>query len=219
MDKPKRLKEQLDEFDAANKKVKFTFGTLVVTGWCVFLIIIATFTQIDFSHYMPGTLDPMKGSLLTIKHYSYIPQIPVILFIAALIGKRFGIASVVIYILLGLTVFPIFALGGGITYLFQYSFGYIIAYIPAIFVTAFILQNQFTYGRIAKATFFGVLTIHIIGIFYLILMAIIYKDPFSNVLGWISMQSGIKIIYDYIFGFLAILFAKPVRYILWVSMA
>ena len=33
MDKPKRLKEQLDEFDAANKKVKFTFGTLVVTGW------------------------------------------------------------------------------------------------------------------------------------------------------------------------------------------
>ena len=125
----------------------------------------------------------------------------------------------IIYILLGLTVFPIFALGGGITYLFQYSFGYIIAYIPAIFVTSFILQNQFTYGRIAKAALFGVLTIHIIGIFYLVLMAIIYKDPFSNVLGWISMQSGVKIIYDYIFGFLAILLAKPVRYILWVSMA
>ena len=107
MDKPKRLKEQLDEFDAANKKVRFTFGTLVVTGWCVFLIIIATFTQIDFSHYMFGTLDPLKGSIITVKNYSYIPQIPVILFIAALIGKRFGIAAVVIYILLGLTIFPI----------------------------------------------------------------------------------------------------------------
>ena len=219
MDKPKRLREQLDEFDAANKKVKFTFGTLVVTGWCVFLIIIATFTQIDFSHYMIGTLDPVKGPLITIKNYSYIPQIPVILFIAALIGKRFGIAAVTIYIVLGLSVFPLFALGGGITYLFQYSFGYIIAYIPAIFVTAFVLQNQFSYGKVAKAAFFGVLTIHLIGIFYLILMAIIHKDPFSNVLGWISMQSGIKIIYDYIFGFLAILLAKPARYILWLSMA
>ena len=186
MDKPKRLKEQLDEFDAANKKVRFTFCTLFVSGWCVFLIIIATFTQIDFSHYMFGTLDPLKGSIITVKNYSYIPQI---------------------------------ALGGGITYLFQYSFGYIIAYIPAIFITAFILQNQFSYGKIAKATFFGVLTIHLIGIFYLVLMAIIHKDPFANVIGWISMQSGIKIVYDYIFGFLAILLAKPVRHILWLSMA
>ena len=168
---------------------------------------------------MFGTLDPLKGSIITVKNYSYIPQIPVILFIAALIGKRFGIAAVVIYILLGLTIFPIFALGGGITYLFQYSFGYIIAYIPAIFITAFILQNQFSYGKIAKATFFGVLTIHLIGIFYLVLMAIIHKDPFANVIGWISMQSGIKIVYDYIFGFLAILLAKPVRHILWLSMA
>lgn len=219
MDNPKRLKEQLEEFNANNKNVKFTFGTLVVTGWCVFLIIIATFTQIDFSHYMFGTIDPMKGPLITIKNYSYIPQIPIILFIAALIGKRFGIAAVTIYIALGLTIFPIFALGGGLTYLFQYNFGYILAYIPAVFITSFMLQNKFTYGRIAKAAFWGVITIHTIGIFYLILMAIIHKDSFSDVAGWITMQSGIKIIYDYIFGFLAILIAKPVRYILWISMA
>ena len=60
MDKPKRLKEQLDEFDAANKKVRFTFGTLVVTGWCVFLIIIATFTQIDFSRRFRYTFGKLQ---------------------------------------------------------------------------------------------------------------------------------------------------------------
>ena len=81
----KRLKEELDAFNAENKKLKITFGTLVVMGWCVFLIIIATFTQLDFSHYVPGSLNPADPSFLKLKHCVYIPQIPVIFFIAALI--------------------------------------------------------------------------------------------------------------------------------------
>ena len=216
MNEQKRLREQLEEFNAANKKVRFTFGTLVVTGWCVFLIIIATFTQFNFSHYV--LTNPSSGSWWALKNYSYIPQIPIILFIAALIGKRFGILAVTIYIALGLALFPLFALGGGLPYLFEYSFGYIIAYIPAIFVTSFVLQNKFTYGNIAKAAFFGTITIHLIGIFYLILMAIIHRDTFSSVSDWISIQSGVKMVYDFIFGFLAILLAKPVRQILWITM-
>ena len=46
----KRLKEELDAFNAENKKLKITFGTLVVMGWCVFLIIIATFTPVSYTH-------------------------------------------------------------------------------------------------------------------------------------------------------------------------
>lgn len=218
MTKTKRLKEQLEDFKAANKKVRFTLGTLVVTCWCVFLIIIATFTQLDFSHYMIGSLNPASDSFLTLKSYSYVPQLPVIFFIAALIGKRFGILSVMIYIILGLTLFPLFALGGGLGYIFQYNFGYIIAYIPAIYIVAFLLKDKFSYGNIAKASLLGVLTIHIIGIFYLMLMAIIHRDAFANVAAWVYMQSGVKMIYDFIFGFLAILFAKPVRQILWLCM-
>lgn len=214
----KRLKEQLDEFNAANKRVKFTLGTLLVTAWCIFLIIIATFTQLDFSHYVIGSLDPTSADFIKLKSYSYVPQIPVIFFIAALIGKRFGILAVSIYIILGLAGFPLFALGGGITYLFEYNFGYILAYIPAIFIVAFLIKDKLSYGNIAKASLLGVLTIHTIGIFYLILMAIIHQDSFSNVTGWITMQSGIKMVYDFIFGFLAILISKPIKQILWLSM-
>lgn len=214
----KRLKEELDAFNAENKKLKITMGTLVVMGWCVFLIIIATFTQIDFSHYIIGSFNPSDESFLKLKHYAYIPQVPVILFIAALIGKRFGITAVLIYIIMGLTFFPIFALGGGIGYIFEYNFGYILAYIPAIFIVSFMLKDKFNYASIAKADILGVLTIHIIGVFYLILMAIIHKDPFSQVTGWIVMQSGIKMIYDFVFGYLAILLSKPIKQILWLSM-
>lgn len=218
MNNTKRLKQELEDFNAANKKTRLTLGTLVVMGWCVFLIVIATFTQIDFSHYMIGLPDPASGKFLFLKHYSYVPQVPVIFFIAALIGKRFGILSVVIYILLGLFAFPIFALGGGIKYLFEYNFGYILAYIPAIFIVAFLLKDKFSYGNITKASLLGVLTIHIVGVFYLMLMAIIHRDAFSNVAGWIYMQSGVKMVYDFVFGFLAILLSRPVKQILWISM-
>lgn len=214
----KRLREELDDFNAENKKLRITFGTLVVMGWCVFLIIIATFTQFDFNHYIINSINPADSHFLKLKHCVYIPQIPIILFIAALIGSRFGITSVIIYIILGLTFFPIFALGGGISYLFQYNFGYILAYIPAVFIVSFLLKDKFSYANITKATIMGVLTIHIIGIFYLILMAIIHRDPFTEVMSWITMQSGTKMIYDFVFGYLAILFSKPVKHILWLSM-
>lgn len=214
----KRLREELDTFNAENKKLKITMGTLVVMGWCVFLIIIATFTQFDFNHYIFGSINPTDSDFLKMKHCVYIPQVPIILFISALIGSRFGITSVLIYIILGLTFFPIFALGGGIGYLFQYNFGYILAYIPAVFIVSFLLKDKFSYLNIAKATIMGVLTIHIIGIFYLILMAIIHQDPFSEVASWITMQSGTKMIYDFIFGYFAILLSKPVKQILWLSM-
>ncbi len=219
MDKTKRLREQLEEFNAANKNIKFTFGTLVVTAWCVFLIVIATFTRIDFSHYMLGLHGLSTGSFVKVLSYSYVPQVPVIFFIAALIGNRFGILSVLIYITLGLTLFPIFALGGGLNYVFQYNFGYILAYIPAIYIVSFMLKDKFSYGNIAKATLLGVLTIHIIGVFYLILMAIIHHDSFANVTSWMFMQSGMKLIYDFIFGFLALWISKPVKHILWLSMS
>lgn len=213
----KRLRDELDAFNAENKKLKITMGTLVVMGWCVFLIIIATFTQFDFNHYMLS-LPPHDGSFFKLKHCVYIPQVPIIFFIAALIGKRFGTTSVLIYIILGLSFFPIFALGGGIGYIFQYNFGYILAYLPAVFIVAFMLKDKFNYLTIAKATILGVLTIHIIGVFYLILMAIIHQDSFSNVAGWIVMQSGAKIIYDFVFGYFAILLSKPIKQILWLSM-
>ena len=214
----KRLKDELDAFNAENKKLKITMGTLVVMLWCVFLIVIATFTQLDFSYYFPSGWNPAAPDFLKLKHCIYIPQIPVIFFIAALIGKRFGILAVSLYIILGLTLFPIFALGGGPGYIFEYNFGYILAYIPAVFIVAFSLKDKFNYATIAKATVLGLLTIHIIGIFYLVLMAIIHQDPFSHVLNWITMQSGTKMVYDFVFGYLAILISKPVKQILWISM-
>jgi biotin transport system substrate-specific component len=222
----KRIKKQLSKFKYENQPLRLNLGVLILTGLCTFLIVVATFTQFDFHHFiLPFDsfkyfgADFKNPSVMAhfIKHYRYIPQIPAIMFIAALLGRRFGIASVLIYILIGLFLAPVFALGGGLEYVFQYGFGYIIAYIPAVFFAGSILKSGLTYRNIAQATLVGVVTVHFVGILYMLFIATLHKESYTMISGWICAQSGTKIIYDYLFGFIAMVLAKYTKKILWVA--
>ncbi len=222
----KRIETQLNKFKYQNQPLNFNIGVLTLTCLCSFLIVIATFTQFDFKHFIiPFDFINYLGKNLKdpavmphfIKHYRYIPQIPTIMFIVALLGRRFGIASVSIYIAAGLFLAPVFALGGGISYVFQYGFGYILGYIPAVFFAGSILRSGLTYRNMAQATLVGVLTIHIIGVLYMLFIATIQQETSSMILGWISAQSGVKIIYDLLFGFIGMVVAKWVKKLLWVA--
>ena len=122
----KRVAKQINSFKYKGEPIRITMGTLVLTGLCVLLIIVATFTQVTLKHpYIPFdtlsflAVETNETEILHhfIKSYKYIPQIPVVFFIVALMGRKFGILSIILYIILGLFV-PVFALGGGISYLF-----------------------------------------------------------------------------------------------------
>ena len=139
----KRISKQLNSFKYKGEPIKITLGTLLLTALCILLLIVATFTQVTLKHlYIPmDALDFLGKDLSSMeilchftKTYRYIPQIPTIFFIVALLGRKFGILAICGYIILGM-FFPIFALGGGLSYLFEYGFGYILAFIPAIFFT------------------------------------------------------------------------------------
>lgn len=222
----KRIESQLKKFRYDNQPLRLNLATLVLTGICSFLIVVATFTQFDFTHiiipldafsYIGANFkDPAVYSHF-LKHYRYIPQIPMIMFIVALLGRRFGITSVSLYIIVGLFFAPVFALGGGLGYVFQYGFGYILAYIPAVFFAGSILKSGLTYRNMAQATVVGVLTIHLVGILYMLFIATIQKESSALILGWISAQSGAKIIYDLILSFIAMVFAKLTKKVLWFA--
>ncbi len=222
----KRIEKQLNKFRYQNQPLNLNLGVLILIGICSFLIVIATFTQFDFNHFiLPLNAfsylgDDLKNPSVMahfIKHYRYIPQIPVIMFIVALLGRKFGITSILIYILVGLFFAPVFALGGGFKYFFQYGFGYILAYVPAVFFAGSILTSGLTYRNMAQATLVGVLTIHIFGILYMLFIATLQRENASLILGWISAQSGAKILYDLLFGFIAMVLAKYTKKALWVA--
>lgn len=222
----KRIEKQLNSFKYKGEPIKITLGTLVITALCVLLIIVATFTQVTIYHpYLPldtfGFLsqnpDSYDISQHFIKKYQYIPQIPVVFFIVSLMGRRFGMLAVIGYIILGL-FFPIFALGGGLSYLFEYGFGYILAFLPAIFFAGTLLKTKPDFLRILMIAAIGVITIHILGVLYMLFIATLRHAPMNLISNWISSQSGIQVFYDIFFTVVGIYLGRQARKLLWIVM-
>lgn len=210
----KRVKAGIKKFHSENGRIRFCLGTLALVFFCVVLLIIATFTQIKMNFNIPTEVG--LGNYLK---FEYIPQIPVVIFIAALLGECWGLLVILIYIFLGLTPwFPIFALGGGLSYVFQYNFGYIFAYIFAVILTAGELKKNNSILTLIKAVLYGVLSVHVIGTIYMAIVALFRHDSIYFVSNWIYYQSLSKILYDIVFGILALLVAKGCRKILWLIM-
>lgn len=222
----KRLAKHLKKYAYTNQPLRWNLCTMILTGLCTFLIVVATFTQFDFNHFiLPWDFMSYFGQNFHnpaimghfLKHYRYIPQIPVIMFIAALLDRKFGIISVLLYILTGLFVAPVFALGGGIEYVLEYGFGYILGYIPAMFFAGSILKSGLTFRNMAQSTIVGVLTIHLCGIIYMLFIGAFHRDSFTTIWGWIVAQSGTKILYDLLFAFIAMSLAKVAKKFLWIA--
>ena len=222
----KRISKQLNSFKYKGEPIKITIGTLLLTVFCILLLIVATFTQLTFSHfYLPFdtfsflSQNHSEQELMShfVKDYRYIPQIPTVFFILALLGRKFGILAICGYIILGM-FFPIFALGGGVTYLFEYGFGYILAFIPAIFFSGTLLKVKTDFLRILLLSALGVIAIHILGVLYMLFIATLRHASMDLVSSWISSQSGEQILYDVVFSVLAIYLGRISRKLLWLVM-
>ena len=85
-----------------------------------------------------------------------------------LLGGKLGAASVGIYMLLGLVGLPVFSEGGGIWYVFKPSFGYIIGFCIASYVTGKLVERTKTnsLGNYLAANFTGLAIVYGAGMIY-----------------------------------------------------
>jgi biotin transporter BioY len=192
------------------RKIKIPTLNFVLILFCILLIIGASFINLNIKHYILP-LDIFTNKNLTtndfIFSFYFIPQIPIVMFVNAFLGRRMALTTIILYIIIGLFFVPVFGLGGGIKYLFEYGFGYILAYIPAVALSGRIL-NKYSFLDMAKATITGVFTIHIIGILYMIFVALFKHAGGNFISSWIVAQSGLKIFYDLVGSFILILIGK-----------
>ena len=65
---------------------------------------------------------------------SFTLQVFFVCMAGVLLGPKYGALSQLVYIALGLMGLPIFTAGGGLGYVFQPTFGFLLSYIPAAFV-------------------------------------------------------------------------------------
>lgn len=86
-----------------------------------------------------------------------------------LLGGRLGFLSQAIYITLGLIGVPIFAYGGGLNYIFNPTFGYLIGFSIAAFIIGKGTEksDKVTFKNAFLYSFIGLIVSYIIGVPYL----------------------------------------------------
>lgn len=92
---------------------------------------------------------------------------PIIVFLAgAVLGSKKGLQSQLVYILVGLAGLPVFTQGGGITYVLQPTFGYLIGFAVGAFVIGYIIERggeEPSQIRFVIANLIGTIVIYLIG--------------------------------------------------------
>jgi biotin transport system substrate-specific component len=138
--------------------MKLTAKDLIVTATFTSLMVAGTFIRIPFP-FLPVTLQTFICGLAGI-----------------IIGPRLGALSMLIYTALGLAGIPVFAGGGGITYIFNSSFGFILGFIGGSYATGLLLQKTggHTVAGCITALMAGLLVIYSAGICYMLVIMRFY---------------------------------------------
>lgn len=115
--------------------------------------------------------------LMVLGSYISIPFYPVALTFQTVVcvlsglmlGPWGGTAAMLCYMVLGLIGVPVFSSGGsGIMYVFKPSFGYIIGFIAAAFVTGILARGKYSRPRFLVAAGAGLVVNYAVGIVYFI---------------------------------------------------
>jgi biotin transport system substrate-specific component len=116
-------------------------------------------------------------------------QVGAVLLAGCLGGKNAGALSQIAYIVLGLNL-PVFTQGGGISYLKEPSFGYLLGFIAGAWVCGFLaFRMPPRLESLAFSCTCGLLTIHVYGLGYL---TIFHALNWSTMGGWSLVQSMMK---------------------------
>lgn len=142
--------------------MKYNTKTITYIALCTSLITIGAFIRVPISA-IPITL-----------------QVLAILFVGFVMPKDISIRSILLYVFMGLIGLPVFAQGGGIAYVLQPSFGYLMGFVVAVVWIANMKEK-------ISHIFIGLLAlffIYVIGIIYFYLLQRFYFGK-SFTLLWI----------------------------------
>lgn len=91
-----------------------------------------------------------------------------------LLGGKKGALCVGVYIFIGLLGVPVFAEGGGLSYILKPSFGYIIGFALSAFITGTLAEKKCTYKNFLFSSFAGMLAVYAVGIVYYYFISTLY---------------------------------------------
>lgn len=93
-----------------------------------------------------------------------------------LLGPRWGAVSQVVYVVLGLVGLPIFTGGGGLGYVLQPSFGFLLGLIPAAWVIGMLTRGRPGPVRVALSALAGLAVLYLVGLPYMWFILNVYLE-------------------------------------------
>ena len=144
-------------------------GPLFEFLWA-FIGLILTIGGTFVEAFIASPIWPPQDYSIALHSLGVTSQIGAVLLVGCMGGKKAGALSQVGYLMLGLTWFPVFAQGGGASYLKEPSFGYLLGFVPGAWTCGF-LAFRFPPRPewLALSCTCGLVCIHVTGILYLLL--------------------------------------------------
>ncbi len=142
---------------------------MALTALCAALIAVGAFIRVP----LPGIPFTLQTFFVTLA--------------GLLLGGELGACSALLYIAVGLIGIPVFAGGGGIGYVLQPSFGYLIGFALGAFLTGKIAhaEKQPSVRRLYAAAFAGLGVVYLCGMAYYAAIKALYLAapvPVGNIL-------------------------------------
>jgi biotin transport system substrate-specific component len=190
---------------------QFRWVLVVISLFCIylsnFILLELPFIGICFEkkHSTEDIFDFFISFLprFTFEFHIYSLQTLVVWFTGIILGYKIGLITVLIYLLIGILGFPVFAGGGGLDYYKELTFGYLIS-LP---LNAFMAGWLYSQGKKILSAFIPMLTTHLFGIIYLLL----FMQKWLNITWHLSFS---MISYDLIFALILLPVAPFVAFFL-----
>lgn len=137
-------------------------------------------------------------------------QTLVVMLAGLLLSPRSAAFSMAAYVLMGLIGLPVFTTGGGPSYVFQPSFGYLLGFILAAPIISSIVHKNDSVPFLIFATTVGTLIISVLGIAYFAIINVAFLSQtlsFQQLMGMFTITLPL----DIVKMIMAIMLAVPMR--------
>tara|TARA_B100000902_G_scaffold298636_1_gene285995 strand:- start:517 stop:1095 length:579 start_codon:yes stop_codon:yes gene_type:complete len=136
------------------------------------IIIISTFIPVFLSI-------PFTNNFIQISEIPITWQITSIILLTLIFKGEIVVKAFSFYLLIGLLFFPVFQKGGSLGYLLTPNFGYLLGIYPLINIIDKLNKknNKIHYYDIMRFGFFGIISMHFIGIIYTSIQILYFDQP------------------------------------------
>lgn len=208
-------------FQRASYPPRISLNGLLIGMLSVLLLVVMGFVPVSLPSVLNIGSDATSYEQLSKLQYTF--QIPLALFIGALLGPFMGTASVLLFLVVGLAVYPVFANGGGWQYVFQPGFGYLLGTLCMAYLLGKTFHKAFQkHGNVSRSlkiftsAFTAVLLVHVIGVVYLLGLAIGGQLAWAELPGWILRLSVETAPYDMLATAVFLCMVRQIRLALWL---